>query len=133
MIDILLVKSLSVEKIQCFISLVFDCNLCGIVVQDIDQFYSSNVEFDDSITCLCVHTKVSGDAAQMLQLFRYKISNADLLKRIIDIAAREKIEIFYPINSLDRWGYITKDGVLATAKEIYFNQEENIYTFQIFS
>ncbi len=131
MIDILLVQQRPPQQIQAFLSAVFDCSIERVRVFSLDAFNSLSEELDDlSFDCLCVYSPVHGDVAQLLQLYRFKFSDSDVVKRIVDIALRNKIYCYLPCDSLGGWIYMG-DGANPKRAQQISCEEEDRFLFKL--
>ena len=131
MMDILLVQQYSIPKIQSFLSAVFECSIDRVKIFCIEAFNSLNEELDDfSFDCVCVFSPVRGDVAQLLQLYRYKISDADAVRRTVEIALQNRVHCYVPNDSLDGWIYVADGDVLKCAQQIE-SDEDDCFVFKV--
>lgn len=104
MIDILLVHQLSLSQIKSFLSMIFNCASDRILIFSIEEFNSLSEGLNDSsFDCLCVCSPVTGDVAQLLQLYRYKVSDLEAMKRTVEIALKVRVPCYVPSDSFDGW------------------------------
>lgn len=129
MIDILIVKKLSISQIEGFLSALLNCEPTKVKVFDADQFYSVDELDYSQIDCICVYSEVCGDVAQLLQIFRYKISDNCFLQKLIVIAYRKSILCYIPSDSLNGWYYLGYTATPVIAKEI--ESENDCYVFKL--
>jgi hypothetical protein len=126
MMDILLVQHCPVPQIRAFLSAVFDCSTERVKIFSLDEFNSLSEELNDlSFDCVCVFSPVRGDVAQLLQLYRYKTSNSDAVKRIVDIALHNKVHCYVPSDSLSGWIYMGDGESPERAQQIECEEEDN--------
>lgn len=131
MMDLLLVKHYSVSQIQSFLSEVFDCSVERVKIFSVEAFNSVDEELDDSsFDCVCVLSPVRGDVAQLLQLYRYKLSDSDALRRTVDIALQRKVHCYLPSDSLDGWIYVSDGDAPKYAQQIECD-EDNCFVFKL--
>lgn len=131
MMDILLVQQHPLQQIQAFLSAVFDCSIERVKIFSLDAFNSLSEELDDlSFDCVCVFSPVHGDVAQLLQLYRYKISDSDAVKRIVDIALHNKFHCYVPSDSLGGWIYMG-DGENPKHAQQISCEEEDCFLFKL--
>jgi hypothetical protein len=107
MMDILLKHQKSLLQISNFLAEVLKCSIDKIKTCSLNDFNSLTEELDaHALDCICVFSFVQGDAAQLLQLYRYKMSDSNVIQRIVDIAMKNKICIYVPNEPSDDWIYI---------------------------
>lgn len=125
MMDILLVQQRPLQQIQAFLSAVFDCSIERVKIFSLDAFNSLSEELDElSFDCVCVLSPVHGDAALLLQLYRYKINDSDAVKRIVDIALHNKVHCYVPSDSLGGWIYMGDSENPKRAQQISCEEED---------
>jgi hypothetical protein len=130
MIDILLVNQHSLSQLGNLLSIVFDCSIDRVKIFGINEFNSLTEELNIStLDCVCVFSFVQGDVSQLLQLYRYKITDSDVVKRIIDIALKNKIRCYIPHDSLGGWIYVGGDDAPKHVHQIESDQE-NYFCFK---
>jgi len=111
MMDILLEHQKSPRQISSFLAKVFECSTDKIKIYSLDEFNRLNKELDTyELDCICVFSFVQGDASQLLQLYRYKMSDSNVIQRIIGIALKNKIHLYMPNGPSDDWIYIGDTG-----------------------
>lgn len=131
MMDVLLVRQHSIPQIQYFLSAVFECAVDRVKVFSVEAFNFLNEEMDDfSVDCICVLSPIDGDVAQLLQLYRYKISNSDAVRRTVEIALQNKVHCYIPGDSSDGWIYVG-DGDLPKCAQQIENDEDNCFAFKL--
>jgi hypothetical protein len=125
MMDLLLAQQYSVSKIRSFLSEVFDCSVERVKIFSVEAFNSLDEELEDfSFDCVCVLSSVRGDVAQLLQLYRYKLSDSDALRRTVDIALQNKVHCYVPSDSLDGWIYVGDGDVPKYARQIECDEDD---------
>lgn len=131
MMDILLVQQCPVRQIRAFLAVVFHCPIERIKIFSLDEFNSLSEELDGlSFDCVCVFSPVRGDVAQLLQLYRYKISDSDAVKWFVDIALRNKVHCYLPSDSLGEWIYVGDGNNPRRAQQISC-EEEDCFLFKL--
>ncbi len=131
MMDILLVQQCPVKQIRAFLAVVFHCPIERVKIFSLDEFNSLSEELDGlSFDCVCVFSPVRGDVAQLLQLYRYKISDSDAVKRFVDIALHNKVHCYLPNDSLGEWIYVG-DGVNPKRAQQISCEEEDCFLFKL--
>jgi len=129
MIDFLLVDQLRPPQIIDFLSKIFDCSVERVKIFGIDEFNSLTEELNDSVLdCICVFSFVQGNASQLLQLYRYKITDSDVVKRATDVALSNKIRCYIPCDSFDGWVYVGEGDIPKHVRQIE-NDQENCFYF----
>ncbi|WP_426305834.1 hypothetical protein ACN9MJ_00440 [Acidovorax facilis] len=133
MMDILLVQQHSVSQIQNLLSAIFECPVERVKIFDADAFNALNEELDELLfDCICVIFPVRGDAAQLLQLYRYKLDESDVLRKSIEIALRDKIHCYIPNESMDGWIYV-RDGETPKQVQSIESDEQDYFSFKKFN
>lgn len=128
MIDIVFSKEFSNSEIIDFFSKVFICTSRKIKVLNAEIFYSLNVVLDTSdIECLCVYSRISGDASLLLQLFNYKISNEEVFSRVFDVASARGVDCYIPYDNFDNWIHINTKGLVNYVKQVESNDSDFFY------
>jgi hypothetical protein len=131
MIDLLLVDQHSPSQLSDFLSEIFDCSIERIRIFGIDEFNSLTEELDVStLDCVCVSSLVRGDGSQLLQLYRYRITDSDVIKRTIDVALKNRIRCYIPHDSLDGWIYIGEDDTSKHVRQMECDQDD-CFLFQL--
>lgn len=131
MMDLLLVQQYPVSKICSFLTAVFDCSSDRIKIFSVAEFNSLNEELDDSLLdCVCVFSSIKGDVSQLLQLYKYKISDPEATTRTVDIALKNKIHCYVPDNSFDGWIYVGDSHTTRRAKQIA-SDEDDCFLFKL--
>lgn len=131
MIDILMEHEYSKPKLYEFISEVFDCSIDQIKIFSIDELNSVTDELDFSkFDCICVSSYVQGKASLLLQLYRYKIDDMDVCKRVVDIAYRRSMHCYIPSDSFNGWIYVGDDREPKQARQIDCD-EDDCYLFKL--
>ncbi|HEY0061019.1 MAG TPA: hypothetical protein VGC21_02795 [Telluria sp.] len=129
MMDLLLEQTCDRSKIQYFLSLVFESSVARIRVFSSEEFNALNEELSDSsIDCACVFSSVSGDAAQLLQLYRYRVDQVQAVTRIAAIATQNGIRCYLPTDSLDVWICVGHGDGPKSVKQIECD-EDDCYLF----
>jgi len=129
--DLLLVQQYATPQIQSFLSAVFECSVDRVKIFSVEAFNSLNEELDDfSFDCVCVFSSVRGDVAQLLQLYRYKVSNSDAVRRTVDIALHNKVHCYVPNDSLDGWIYVGDGDAPKYAQQIE-SDEDDCFVFKL--
>ncbi|WP_143086086.1 hypothetical protein [Formivibrio citricus] len=119
MIDILLVDQCALSLLGDFVSDIFGCSIDMVKVFEVDEFNSLNEELDASVLdCVCVYCPVRGGASQLLQLYRYKLSDAEVLKRIVGAALKNGIRCYIPCDSFDGWIYVGEGGIKKRVRQV---------------
>ena len=104
---------------------------CFVQQSRLDEFNSLSEELDGlSFDCVCVFSPVRGDVAQLLQLYRYKISDSDAVKRFVDIALHNKVHCYLPSDSLGEWIYVGDGDNPKRAQQISC-EEEDCFLFKL--
>lgn len=131
MIDLLLVDQHSSSQLSDFLSEIFDCVINRIRIFEIDKFNSLTEELDVStLDCVCAYSLVRGDASQLLQLYRYRITDSDVIRRTIDVALKNSIRCYIPHDSLDSWIYVGEDDTPKHVRQIECDQGD-CFLFQL--
>ena len=111
MMDILLESQKSASQISTFLAEVFECQVNKIKSYSLDEFNCLTKDLDAyALDCVCVFSSVQGDASQLLQLYRYNISDPDVVERVVDIALKNKIHVYIPTDPFNGWVYVGDDG-----------------------
>jgi len=111
MMDLLLEHQKSPLEIGNFLAEVFECTADKIKIYSLDEFNSLTEELDAyAWECICIFSFVQGDASQLLQLYKYRMSNLNVIQRLTDIALKHKIHMYIPNDSLDTWVYVDDVG-----------------------
>lgn len=130
MMDIMLVQQHSVSQIQNFLSAVFECSVERVKVFNADAFNALREELDELLfDCICVVFPVRGDVAQLLQLYRYKLDNAEVLKKTIEVALQNRIHCYIPNDLVDGWIYVG-DGDAPQQAQSIENDEQDYFSFK---
>jgi len=109
--DILLKHQKSPLQISNFLAEVFECSTDKIKTCSLDEFNGLTEELDaNALNCICVFSPVQGDASQLLQLYRYKMSDPSVTQRIVGVAMKNKIHIYIPGEPSNDWVYIGDAG-----------------------
>jgi hypothetical protein len=133
MMDILLEQQHSVSQIQNFLSAIFECPIERVKIFDADAFNSLNEELDELLfDCICVIFPVRGDAAQLLQLYRYKLGDSDVLRKSIEMALHNKIHCYIPNESANGWIYVGDSDTPKQAQSIE-SDEQDYFSFKKFN
>jgi hypothetical protein len=131
MMDIFLVRQCSRSKIQSFLSKIFDCSVDRVKVLGIEEFNSLTEELDhSSFDCVCAFSSAKGDVVQLLQLYRYKVSDLEAVRRTVDIALANKIHCYLPSDSLDGWIFVGDFDVTKKVQQIQCEQDD-CYLFKL--
>ncbi len=131
MMDILLVQQRPAQQIRAFLAVVFHCPIERVKIFSLEEFNSLSEELDGlSFDCVCVFSPVRGDVAQLLQLYRYKISDSDAVKRFVDIALHNKVYCYLPSDSLGEWIYVGDGDNPKRAQQISC-EEEDCFLFKL--
>lgn len=127
MMDFLMKQRLSSLQIKIFLAEVFECAVDEIKIYSLDEFNCATEYIDDSaLCCVCVFSFVQGDASLLLQIYRYKINDSNLIEKIINVSMKNKINIFIPENSFDDWIYVGDSG-LKHVRQIDSDEENSFY------
>ncbi|WP_426318428.1 hypothetical protein [Pseudoduganella sp. R-43] len=125
MIDLLLAEACTPDQLSLHLSRVFECSIERIKIFSIDEFNGLTEELDGSmLDCVCVHSRVLGDAAQLLQLYRYTVPNSDVVDRIIEIAIEQKFRCFIPVDQWDEWIYVNGQGEVTRVNQLEQDEED---------
>lgn len=131
MMDILLEYQYPLAQLYDFLSEVIGCSADRIKIFNIDEFNSLTEELDSSaLDCVCVFSLVRGDGLQLLQIYRYKITDLDVVKRVVDTAFKRNMHCYIPSDSLNGWIYVGDDGTLKNAMQIECD-EDDFYLFKL--
>jgi hypothetical protein len=131
MMDILFGHQYPLVQLYDFLSEVIGCSVDRIRIFSIDEFNSLIEELDCSVLdCVCVFSLVRGDCSQMLQLYRYKATNEDIVRRIIDVAFKKNMRCYIPSDSFDGWVYVGHDGAPKHVLQMECD-EEDCYLFKL--
>lgn len=131
MMDILLEHQHTLAQLYEFLSEVLDCSADRIKIFGIDEFNSLTEELDSSaLDCVCVFSLVRGNGSQLLQLYRYKITDMDIFKRVVDISFKRKMHCYIPSDSLNGWIYVGDDAPPKHALQMECD-EDDCYLFKL--
>jgi hypothetical protein len=131
MIDILLVDEVPNNCVGLFLSKVFDCPVERIKIISLEDFNVLTEQIDESaFHCVCVTSSVKGSVSQLLQLFRYKMGEANAFNRIVDVALEQRIKCFLPTDSLGGWIFLGDSGAIRHAQQIETDEEDS-YLFRL--
>lgn len=128
MIDILMIEQLSEENISQFLVSVFDTTLKRIKVFSLDVFSKLGSKDFSGIDCLCIYSRVDGDAAQLLQFYRYEMPETEMIDALCRACEKHCLACFVPKDEYDNWLWIKADCSIETVK-IYEFQDGEIPKF----
>lgn len=130
MIDLLLSKTFTSDQLKLNLSKVFACPSDRIKIFSVDEFNSLSEELDGStLDCVCVHSRVFGEASQLLQLYRYAVPNSEVVDRLIQVAIEQKICCFIPVDQWNGWIHINEQGAVMRVNQLE-EDEEDCFRFQ---
>lgn len=132
MIDFLVKHRISNDQIMKLLSMIFDTERNNILILPLQNFSSINNMTLLNNKCLCMTIDVRGDAAMMLQLYRYSADDDLVIKKVIHVFSKEKIACYIPKDNFTRWYFVDEFGKIHIVREINENEdEENLYYFAL--
>lgn len=105
------------DEVKVILSGLFRCTSDKILVLPLEEFNEIILlkqDFDE-IVCLCAYIETNGDAALLLQLYRYEMSDDDLLKNLVNISRNSHFSSIFRLMILMA-GYGFKMGILILEK-----------------
>ena len=119
MIDILIKEKLTDQLINEFLSNVFNTSTNRIILTSEDDFVSM-LEMDFSeVDCLCVKNDTDGDAALLLNLYRYEREDKELIHSIQVSCNKLNITCYVPImDIINGWYKINGIADMKTVKQL---------------
>lgn len=125
MIDVLLVQKRDSSRIAGFLFDIFYCPVDRIKVFSIEGFNALDEQLDDdSFECLCVVSSVRGAVSQLLQLFRCKINDSEVVRRIAEVAFKNKIHCYLPGDLLDEYVFLGSSEIPMSVRQIECDDDD---------
>jgi hypothetical protein len=127
MIDILIKNNLSKGELLGFLMLVFSVDIEKLMVVSIIDFSEMGAIDFSGVDCLCVYDSIGGDASKLLQLYRYKISDDELICRLQMACEIEGIACYVPRDSFDNWSLMDGGRPMKNVRQI--ESAEGVFLF----
>lgn len=130
MINFLFKNYLSIEEIKHFLLQVFNSSEGKIVIVGIEEFNDINSKIEaNNLSCLCVYSKIFGDASLLIQLYRYSIKENILIEEIIKTSIKLSIACYVPIDDFDGWILLGEQPDKIKGKQIQ-PEKDNVFYFK---
>lgn len=131
MFDFLIKYQVSVEEIKEFLVSILNCSLNQILVitsEELDCLQLTKEELNE-LYCLCIYSKISGDASWLLSLYRIPLATNEIRNKIIASSQLKKFACYIPNDNLN--GYLLT-GISENPIQVYEDEgisEEDKYIF----
>lgn len=131
MFDFLIKYQVSVEEIKEFLVSVLNCSLNQVLVitsEELDCLQFVEEELNE-LCCLCIYSKINGDASWLLNLYRIPAEANEIRNKIIVSSQLKKFACYIPNDNFN--GYLLT-GVSENPIQVYEDEgisEEDKYIF----
>lgn len=124
MIDFYIKEKICPDEVKVILSGLFRCTSDKILVLPLEEFNEIILlkQGFDEMVCLCTYIETNGDAALLLQLYRYEMSDDDLLKNLVNFSRNSHFSFYFPFDDFDGWIWI-QDGHTHVGKELETEKE----------
>jgi len=127
MMDFLLADKLSRTQIGEFVSKILDYPVNRIKVLELSEFRSKVTKLNESeMDCLCLFSPIRGDASQLVQLYRYEITDDEVFNRIVETATKEKVRCYIAYDDFYDWIYAGEGDSPRHVSEIPSDEDDYI-------
>lgn len=124
MIDILMINSLSEDGISKFLASVFDVKNKAIRVCSLDAFSEIGESDFTGIDCLCVYSVIEGDVSQLLQLYRYKLNDTEIINALCRACEKHHLACYVSKDEYENWLLIDANGQIDIVKLLELQDEK---------
>lgn len=121
MFDFLIKYPIFTEEIKKFLASMLECSVNKILMitsEELDSLKITEEELN-KLCCLCVYSKIVGDASWLLNLYRISGTDAEIRNKIITTSQLKKIACYIPNDNFN--GYLLT-GESETPLQVYENE-----------
>ena len=118
MFDFFIKYPISVNEIKEFLALTLECSFSE---EDLKEF-----------CCLCIYSKVNGDASWLLNLYRISATEDEIENKIITTSQLRHIACYIPNDNFNGYLLVGEDDNPIQVYEDEDIKEENMYIFRKF-
>lgn len=127
MMDILIKNNLSEDELLDFLTLVFSVEAGKIMIVPTVDFSGMEIIDFSGIDCVCVYESIGGDASKLLQLYRYTLSDDELICRLQVACRFGKMACYVPRDSFDNWYLMDGGESMKNVRQV--ESEEGFFLF----
>ena len=134
MFDFFIKYPISVNEIKEFLALTLECSLNKILIITSEELNNSTFSDEDlkEFCCLCIYSKVNGDASWLLNLYRISATEDEIENKIITTSQLRHIACYIPNDNFNGYLLVGEDDNPIQVYEDEDIKEENMYIFRKF-